>query len=134
MNAKRYTDALSKGLSGKEAILWARVEAFRRSNGELEAGSERVGLFSICENPSNTYYTKRLRQYPMWSERWRWNCIALDQGRRMEAINKVLASDLRRMALRKPVRQSGRGVLLAGRNFYFQQSSKIENQFGRFSP
>ena len=89
--AKRYTHAQSKGLSGKEAILWARVEAFRRSNGELEAGSSRVGLFSICANPSNTYYTKRLRQYPIWSERWRWNCIALDQGRRVEAINQVLS-------------------------------------------
>ncbi|MDY6897225.1 MAG: hypothetical protein SWZ49_04010 [Cyanobacteriota bacterium] len=86
----RYADALKKGLKGKEAILWARVEAFRKSNGELEAGNSRVGLFSICVNPQNTYYTNRLQQYPMWSERWRWNCIALDQRRRLEAINQVL--------------------------------------------
>ena len=87
---KKYADALKKGLKGKEAILWARVEAFRKSNRELEAGNSRVGLFSICLNPKNTYYTNRLKQFPMWSERWRWNCIALDQKRRLEAINKVL--------------------------------------------
>ncbi len=87
----RYADALKKGLKGKEAILWARVEAFRRSDGELEAGNSRVGLFSICANPKNTYYTTRLQQYSMFSERWRWNCIALDQRRRLEAINQVLA-------------------------------------------
>ncbi len=87
---KRYADALKKELKGKEAILWARVEAFRKSNGQLEAGNSRVGLFSICANPQNTYYTTRLRKYSMWSERWRWNCIALDQKRRLEAINKVL--------------------------------------------
>lgn len=63
------------------------------SDGELEAGNLRVGLFSICANPKNTYYTTRLRQYPMWSERWRWNCIALDQRRRLEAITQVLAKN-----------------------------------------
>lgn len=41
--AKRYVDAIQKGLNGKEAILWARVEAFRRRDGELEAGNLRVG-------------------------------------------------------------------------------------------
>ena len=87
---KRYADALKKGLKSKEAILWARVEAFRKSNGELEAGNSRVGLFSICANSQNTYYTAKLQQYSMWSERWRWNCIALDQRRRLEAINQVL--------------------------------------------
>lgn len=88
--ALRYASAIKQGLNGKEAILWARVEAFRKNNGELEAGNSRVGLFSICANPSNTYYTTRLQQYPMLSERWRWNCIALDQRRRLEAINQVL--------------------------------------------
>ena len=88
--AQRYADAIKQGLKGKEAILWARVEAFRKNNGELEAGNSRVGLFSICANPSNTYYTTRLQQYPVWSERWRWNCIALDQRRRLEAIDQVL--------------------------------------------
>ena len=87
---KKYAEALNRGLKDKEAILWARVEAFRKRNGELEAGNSRVGLFSICANPQNTYYNTRLRQYSMWSERWRWNCIALDQKRRLEAINKVL--------------------------------------------
>ena len=81
---------MKKGLEGKEAILWARVEAFRKDNGELEAGNSRVGLFSICANPQNTYYTTKLQQYSIWSERWRWNCIALDQRRRLEAINQVL--------------------------------------------
>ncbi len=95
--AKRYVDALKKGLKGKEAILWARVEAFRKSDGELEAGNSRVGLFSICANPQNTYYTPRLQQYPMFSERWRWNCIALDQRRRLEAINQVLAKNTKNL-------------------------------------
>ncbi|MGB3636397.1 MAG: hypothetical protein WBA39_02230 [Rivularia sp. (in: cyanobacteria)] len=94
---KRYADALKKELKGKEAILWARVEAFRKSNGELEAGNSRVGLFSICANPQNTYYTTRLRKYSMWSERWRWNCIALDQKRRLEAINKVLLKNTKNL-------------------------------------
>jgi hypothetical protein len=93
--AFRYADALKKGLKGKEAILWARVEAFRRSDGELEAGNSRVGLFSICANPKNPYYTTRLQQYSMFSERWRWNCIALDQRRRLEAINQVLARNMK---------------------------------------
>ncbi len=87
---KKYADAVKKGFKTKEAILWARVEAFRKSNGELEAGNSRVGLFSICANPQNTYYTRRLQKYSMWSEPWRWNCIALDQRRRLEAINQVL--------------------------------------------
>jgi hypothetical protein len=99
--ALRYADALKKGLKGKEAILWARVEAFRRSDGELEAGNSRVGLFSICANPQNTYYTTRLRQYQIWSERWRWNCIALDQRRRLEAINQVLARNTSSIAIHK---------------------------------
>jgi hypothetical protein len=89
--AFKYADALKKGLKGKEAILWARVESFRKSDGDLEAGNSQVGLFSICSNPKNTYYTTRLQQYQIWSERWRWNCIALDQRRRLEAINQVLA-------------------------------------------
>jgi hypothetical protein len=93
--AFRYADALKKGLKGKEAILWARVEAFRRSDGDLVAGNSRVGLFSICANPKNTYYTTRLQQYSMFSERWRWNCIALDQRRRLEAINEVLARNIK---------------------------------------
>jgi hypothetical protein len=92
---KKYADAQNKGLKGKEAILWARVEAFRRRDGELEAGNSRVGLFSICANPKNTYYTTRLQQYSMFSERWRWNCIALDQKRRLEAINQVLARNIK---------------------------------------
>ena len=92
---KRYADALKKELKGKEAVLWARVEAFRKSNGQLEAGNSRVGLFSICINPQNTYYTARLQQYPTLSERWRWNCIALDQKRRLEAINQVLVRNTR---------------------------------------
>jgi hypothetical protein len=92
---KKYADALRKGLKGKEGILWARVEAFRKSDGELEAGNSRFGLFSICANPKNTYYTTRLQQYQMFSERWRWNCIALDQRRRLDAINQVLIRNIK---------------------------------------
>jgi D-alanyl-D-alanine dipeptidase len=46
-------------------------------------------------NPKNTYYTNRLGDYSIWSERWRWNCIALDQKRRLEAINQVLVKNAR---------------------------------------
>ncbi|MEO0840589.1 MAG: hypothetical protein AAF063_17010 [Cyanobacteria bacterium J06643_5] len=54
-----------------------------------------ICLFSICMNPQNTYYTARLQQYQIWSERWRWNCIALDQKRRLEAIHQVLVRNAR---------------------------------------
>lgn len=84
---RAYKKALDKGMSGFKAINWARIEAFRRSNGELEAGSSRVGLFSICLR--EPYYTSRLRKYRAFSEQWRRNCIGLDQSRRAREINKV---------------------------------------------
>ncbi len=45
---KNYAEAVKKGLKNKQAILWARVESFRKSDGELEAGNSNFGLFSIC--------------------------------------------------------------------------------------
>lgn len=90
-----YRAALNRGLQSHEAILWARVEAFRDESGELSAGNinrERGvyrGLFGICANPRNTYYQSRLQTYPLMSERWRWSCISLDQRRRVKAIKSV---------------------------------------------
>ncbi|OUL24142.1 hypothetical protein BV378_19685 [Nostoc sp. RF31YmG] len=90
-----YRIALNQGLQGYEAILWARVEAFRDASGELLAGNINMergvyrGLFGICANPQNTYYQSRLQTYPLMSERWRWSCIALDQKRRVKAIQSV---------------------------------------------
>lgn len=90
-----YRIALEQGFQGKEAIVWARVEAFRDRSGELSAGNINLrrgvyrGLFGVCANPRNTYYKSRLKAYPVMSERWRWSCIALDQKRRVEAINSV---------------------------------------------
>ncbi len=90
-----YRTALNRGLQSHEAILWARVEAFRDESGELSAGNinrERGvyrGLFGICANPRNTYYQSRLQTYSLMSERWRWSCISLDQKRRVKAIKSV---------------------------------------------
>jgi hypothetical protein len=82
--AESYKKALSLKLKGLDAIRWARVESFRK-NGELSA----EGLFRICANPNNTAY-KGLNIYVVRSEKWRFGCIAIDQYRRAEAINKAL--------------------------------------------
>ncbi|MBW4646450.1 MAG: hypothetical protein KME23_26240 [Goleter apudmare HA4340-LM2] len=90
-----YRIALTQGFQGQEAILWARVEAFRDYSGNLSAGNINLkrgvyrGLFGICANRRNTYYRSRLKAYPLMSERWRWSCIALDQKRRVQAIKSV---------------------------------------------
>lgn len=82
--ASKYKIALSKGMTGSKAYLWARVESFRRRWGALDAS----GLFGICV--SQPYYIPRLQQYRQFSEEWQWNCIALDQGRRVKQIEKVM--------------------------------------------
>ena len=38
------------------------------------------------------YYKKQLTGLVTFSEEWRWNCIALDQGRRVREILKLLHS------------------------------------------
>lgn len=75
-----------KGLIGEKAYIWARVESFRNSQDELDAS----GLFGICLREE--YYKKRLAGLVPFSEEWRWNCIALDQGRRVREIMKVMKS------------------------------------------
>jgi hypothetical protein len=74
---------------GKEAIVWARAESFRKQDGELEAGNANIGLFGICNNPNNDYY-KKLSGITPFSEEWRWKCIELDQSRRVDAIASVI--------------------------------------------
>lgn len=86
-----YKKAIAQGKKGLEAINWARVEAFRKNSGELEAGDPHVGLFHICASPNNNYYRDKLRPYQAWSEHWKWNCIYLDQSRRSNEISQVLS-------------------------------------------
>ena len=88
--AKAYATATKKDKKGKDAVLWARVEAFRRSDGQLEAGGQNSGLFGICNNPNNSY-SQKLQGLQPFSEEWRWRCVELDQSRRVNAINKVLS-------------------------------------------
>ena len=92
---KAYQKAIAQNKTGDDALLWGRVEAFRRNNGQLEAGrtypaNKRVGLFKVCvEQP---YFRNKLSSLEIDSEKWRWNCIALDQGRRTRAISDTLST------------------------------------------
>ncbi len=80
----QYKAALDLGLRGKASYIWARVEAFRNAKGALDAS----GLFGICKRHS--YYQQRLAGLRVDSELWRWQCIGLDQRRRVELISDVL--------------------------------------------
>ncbi|WP_199249839.1 hypothetical protein [[Phormidium] sp. ETS-05] len=82
----RYAQALAKGLKGEKALIHARVESFRTEEGTLSAS----GLFRICGD--NASYREQLAALKPYSEAWRWQCIALDQGRRVRAIEEVLKS------------------------------------------
>ena len=86
--AARYSEALDKKLTGSEALVDARVESFRKPDGELSAS----GLFRICRRES--YYRQQLQGLKRYSESWRWQCIALDQGRRVRAIARALDRNL----------------------------------------
>ncbi len=79
-----YKVAKNKGLEGQDAYIWARVEAFRNKQKELDAS----GLFGICKR--EPYYKEELKGLVVDSEEWRWNCIKLDQGRRVKEIGNVL--------------------------------------------
>ena len=78
--AAKYRQALNQGLSGRAALIDARVEAFRDSAGQLDAS----GLFGICA--TQPYYQSQLASLTAYSETWRWQCIALDQGRRVREV------------------------------------------------
>ena len=82
----KYKMAKDKGLSGQRAYIWARVEAFRNEQQQLDAS----GLFSICRR--EPFYQQQLKGLKLDSEAWRWNCIMLDQRRRILEIEKVLKS------------------------------------------
>lgn len=82
--ASKYKFALNKGLKGKKALIFARVEAFRNRAGVLDAS----GLFRICSR--EPYFKNQLRRLKPYSESWRSNCIALDQGRRVRILGKAL--------------------------------------------
>lgn len=82
--ATKYKQALDKGFKGNTANIWARVEAFRDRSGTLNAS----GLFGICAR--EPYYQRRLSGIKPYSEAWRWQCIALDQRRRVGMIRKTL--------------------------------------------
>lgn len=84
----KYKKALEKGLKGSSALIDARVEAFRNAQGELSAS----GLFGICA--TQPFYRSRLAGQTLYSESWRWQCIALDQKRRVRQVAKALKLSL----------------------------------------
>ncbi len=84
----KYKAAKDKGIQGQDAYIWARVESFRNEQQQLDAS----GLFGICRRES--YYQQQLTGLKVDSEEWRWNCIKLDQMRRILEIDKVLKSAL----------------------------------------
>lgn len=86
--AAKYKKALEKGLRGERAILDARVEAFRNEVGQLDAS----GLFGICLR--EPHYRRQLAGLTAYSEAWRWQCIALDQGRRVGEVSYALKLNL----------------------------------------
>jgi hypothetical protein len=63
------------------------VEAFRNKQQQLDAS----GLFGICRR--EPYYRQQLTGLIIDSEEWRWNCIKLDQRRRVLEIEKVFESE-----------------------------------------
>ncbi|NEO88408.1 MAG: M23 family metallopeptidase [Spirulina sp. SIO3F2] len=69
----KYAQAQQTGKTGETAIVWARVEAFRRK-GKIDAS----GLIGIC----------RRERRPVSD----WDCVAQDQRRRARAIARVLAT------------------------------------------
>jgi D-alanyl-D-alanine dipeptidase len=79
-----YKAARDKGFRGRQAYIWARVEAFRNEQQQLDAS----GLFGICRR--EPFYQQQLTGLKVDSEAWRWNCIKLDQMRRIVEIEKVL--------------------------------------------
>lgn len=79
-----YRAAQDQGFAERQAYIWARVEAFRNKQRQLDAS----GLFGICRR--EPYYRQQLVGLIVDSEPWRWNCIKLDQRRRILEIEKVL--------------------------------------------
>ncbi|MBD1908557.1 M23 family metallopeptidase [Funiculus sociatus GB2-A5] len=113
--ASAYQKALNKGLKGRRAYTYARVEAFRRKNGVLDAS----GLFGICTR--EPYYRSRLIGYPPYSESWRWNCIALDQERRVKIVSKALRQNIQKATIRSPQPPS-KGEAVKGKSEERQKS------------
>lgn len=104
-----YKKSLDQRLQGKRAFVDARVEAFRNRAGNLDAS----GLFGICKREA--YYQSKLQGHSPYSESWRWNCIALDQGRRVGVVSEALKQNIRdttpspdavQSALKSPQRES----------------------------
>ena len=88
----------------EDSLTAARVEAFRNSANQLDAS----GLFSICSR--YPYYQTRLQAYASYPESWKWECIALDQRRRVQAVGKVLRLHV---GSKTSAASSARGVLKA---------------------
>lgn len=84
-----YKKSLDQRIQGKRAFVDARVEAFRNRAGNLDAS----GLFGICKREA--YYQSKLQGHSPYSESWRWNCIALDQGRRVGVVSEALKQNIR---------------------------------------
>lgn len=69
----KYAEALKQGKAGADAILWMRVESFRR-NGRIDA----AGLLRICARSRDRSHLSA------------WDCVASDQRRRQRQIEKAL--------------------------------------------
>ncbi|MGB0564232.1 MAG: hypothetical protein ACPGVO_20890 [Spirulinaceae cyanobacterium] len=67
---KAYQAAQAQGMTGEQAMVWARVEAFRR-RGKIDAS----GLIGICRREGRGVSD--------------WDCVAADQRRRVRAIERV---------------------------------------------
>lgn len=65
-----YQAAQAQGMTGEQAMVWARVEAFRR-RGKIDA----LGLIGICRREGRGVSA--------------WDCVAADQRRRIRAIDRV---------------------------------------------
>ncbi|MDY6783177.1 MAG: M23 family metallopeptidase [Cyanobacteriota bacterium] len=83
---QKYAAARQQGKQGEDALVWARVEAFRR-NGRIDAS----GLIGICRREKRGVSD--------------WDCVAGDQRRRVKAIARVLSArgNTNRDRLRTPV-------------------------------
>ncbi|HEY9692410.1 MAG TPA: M15 family metallopeptidase [Oculatellaceae cyanobacterium] len=80
---QKYNRALQQGMTELAAIKWARVEAFRNWQGQLDAG----GLRRVCSNWSFSQKQQvELVGLVFGSEEYMKRCIGYDQSRRADAI------------------------------------------------
>ncbi|MGB3206235.1 MAG: D-alanyl-D-alanine dipeptidase [Crinalium sp.] len=83
----KYSQALKQGMTEEAAIKWARVEAFRNWQGQLEAN----GLKRVCDEWKFSQKQKAgLIDLDSNSQKYLMRCIDYDQSRRRNAIAATL--------------------------------------------